>query len=204
LNVVHRADGSGTTFNYTRFLSARSERWQAEIGHDLTVAWPVGMAARGSRGVGETVQRTRGALGYVDLAQARRLGLADARVRNRAGVFVRPSVASFQATAATADWAAAGDFALLLEDTGEPAAYPIPLTVFALMPLREAGTTRSEAALAFLAWALRDGAGVAEGLGYVPLPAPLVEQVEAYWARRLAWAGRPLVAGFTPAGAARD
>jgi phosphate transport system substrate-binding protein len=132
--VVHRSDGSGTTFNFPAFLSAHSPRWQAEVGHDLLVRWPTGAGVKGNDGVAAAVGRTANAIGYVDFAQARRAGLSYALVRNRAGTFVRPGVESFQAAATSADWQGAADFDLPLTDAPAPEAYPIVAVTFALMP----------------------------------------------------------------------
>lgn len=186
INVVHRSDGSGTTYNFTGFLSAYSPQWRSQVGRDLTVRWPTGTGAKGNDGMAAAVARTPNAIGYVDYAQARRAGLTYALVRNRAGSFVRPGVESFQAAAASADWKGAADFDLLLTDAPGPDAYPIVATVFALVPRAAAGTRRGQAALNFFGWSLDNGAAVAADLGYVALPPTLVAQVKDYWATRLA------------------
>lgn len=187
--VVHRSDGSGTTFNFASFLAGRSPRWAAEVGRDLVLRWPTGVGAEGNGGVAETVRRTPNAIGYVDFAQARRAGLSYALVRNRAGAFVRPGVEGFQAAVAGADWRGAADFDLALTDSPAPEAYPIVAATFALMPTAGAGSQRSRAALEFFRWSLDNGAQAATDLGYVALPAPVVAQVKGYWTARLADAG---------------
>ena len=184
--VIHRADGSGSTFNFASFLASRSPQWQAEVGRDLVLRWPVGSGAEGNGGMAEAVRRTANAIGYVDFAQAQRAGLSHALIRNKAGTFVRPSVPSFQAAAASADWRAAPDFALLLTDAPGQEAYPIAAATFALMPTRNAGGARSQAAISFFGWALDNGAEAAAELGYVALPPTLVTQVREYWSKRLA------------------
>lgn len=179
--VVHRADGSGTTFNFTDYLSKVSPEWKLKVGAALIVAWPTGAAAKGNEGVAQAVKQTRNAIGYVDFAQAAQMGLHVARLQNRAGRFVTPDTASFQAAAASADWGRASDFHLLLTDGPGEQAYPITATVFVLMH-RTASRARTGAALDFFRWSLAKGSRTASQLGYVPLPDALVRQVETYWA----------------------
>lgn len=184
--VVHRSDGSGTTFNFTNFLSAHSPAWRDEVGSDLEVSWPTGTGVEGNGGVADAVRRTPNAIGYVDFAQAQRAQLTYALVRNSTGSFVRPSVESFQAAANGANWAEAADFDLLLTDAPGADAYPLVATTFAMMPTQAAASQRSRAALAFFRWSLDNGAAAAEELGYVALPPALVTQVQRYWVTRLA------------------
>lgn len=178
--VLRREDGSGTTFNFTNYLSGQSPRWKKEIGEGLTVAWPVGRGQKGNQGVAAAIGQTRNAIGYVDFAQATRAGLALVQLRNRSGEFVTPRVEAFAKAAETADWAGAPDFGLLLNDAPGPASYPIVATAFAVVP--RDGSRAARGTAAFLNWALERGAGSASELGYVPLPPSLVERVRAYWA----------------------
>jgi phosphate transport system substrate-binding protein len=182
ITVVHRSDGSGTTFNFTAYLAAVSPEWKLKAGSGLMVVWPTGRAAKGNDGLAQAIKATRNAIGYVDFAQASQMGLAHALLQNRAGRFVRPGVASFQAAASSADWAAAADFHVLLTNASGGEAYPIAVTVFALVN-RSAPRARVRPALDFFRWSLRKGGGTATALGYVPLPPALVQQVEAYWGR---------------------
>lgn len=180
IRVVHRSDGSGTTYNFTEYLSRVSPEWKTRAGSAFLVAWPTGIAAKGNEGVAKAVLATPNAIGYVDLAQATQLKLEHAALQNSAGEFVTPSAASFQAAAAGVDWSAANAFnTSLIEQPGKQA-YPITTTVFALIhskPWRE----RSEAALDFFRWGLEHGDTAAARLGYVPLPPGLARQVENYW-----------------------
>jgi phosphate transport system substrate-binding protein len=184
ITVVHRADGSGTTFNLTDYLSKVSPDWASRVGSALLVRWPVGVAAKGNEGVAQAVKMTRNSIGYVEHAQATQAGLAHALVQNRAGRFVRPESASFQAAAASADWARTSDFHLLLTDAAGEQSYPITATVFVLMP-KTGARARTRAALEFFKWSLERGSGIAAALGYVPLPPSVVAQVKAYWSRTL-------------------
>lgn len=182
--VVHRSDGSGTTFNFSDYLSKVSPVWRETVGADLLLKWPTGTGGKGNDGVSRTVGQTANSIGYVEFAHARQRGLAWALIQNRAGHFVTPEPASFQAAAAGTDWQAVGDFALLLTDAPGDTAYPIVATVFALMP-KDARAGRTRGVLTFLGWALDKGATDAAALGYVPLPPELVSQVKTYWRRTL-------------------
>jgi phosphate transport system substrate-binding protein len=179
--VVHRSDGSGTTFNFTDYLSKVSGDWKMKVGSGLLVPWPGGTGVKGNEAVAQTVRQVKSSIGYVDYAQAMQMGLGYAVLRNRSGRFVKPDAGAFQAAAASADWQATRDFYLLLTDGPGENAYPITATVFALMR-KSGGGTRAVAALDFFRWSLESGARTAAQLGYVPLPQPVVQQVKAYWA----------------------
>jgi phosphate transport system substrate-binding protein len=179
IRVVHRSDGSGTTYNLSEYLSRVSPDWQAKLGSGLLIQWPTGAAAKGNEGVGKAVLATPHAIGYVDLAQATQLGLERASLQNRAGHFVQPSAASFRAAAGGVDGSAASAWGSSLIDQPGLDAYPITATVYALMPKEP--RLRSHAALEFFRYALEHGDATASQLGYVPLPQALVAQVERYW-----------------------
>jgi phosphate transport system substrate-binding protein len=180
IRVVHRSDGSGTTFNFTEYLTRVSPEWKAQLGSGFLITWPTGSAAKGNEGVAKTVLTMKNAIGYVDLAQATQLKLRLVALKNRAGQFVKPHAASFQAAAADADWSAASAFNTLLLDQPGQAAYPITASVFVLMH-KQPWNERSQAVLDFFRWSLDHGDTTATRLGYVPLPAGLVQQVENYW-----------------------
>ena len=167
--VVHRSDGSGTTFNFTNYLSKVSAEWREKVGADLLVAWPMGVGAKRNRGVAEIIAQTKNAIGYLEFAQARESGLSYALIENLAGRFVKPDASSFRAAADHADWGQSSDFNLLLTDAQGQNAYPIAATVFVLMR-RAASGARTRATLNFLEWSLDKGAKDAADLGYVPLP----------------------------------
>lgn len=179
--VVHRVDGSGTTYNFARFLASVSPEWQSKVGVDIRLKWPVGTGADGNSGIVRAVRETPGAISYVEYGQVSRAALSYGLVQNRSGNFIRPDTGSFQAAAASADWANAKDFYLYLTDAPGPQAYPIAATVFALMPTN-ANARRTRRALEFFQLGLEKGAAEALALGYVPLPEPLVKQVKAHWA----------------------
>jgi phosphate transport system substrate-binding protein len=179
--AVRRSDGSGTTYNFTNYLSKVSAEWKEKVGFDLLVPWPVGSGAKGNEGVSQAVGRTKNSIGYVEYAHAVQMKLSYALMQNQAGKFVKPEPKSFQAAAASADWAKAGDFYLLLTDAPGGEAYPVVATVFALMHKQPRGVVKTRATLNFLQWSLEQGAKDAADLGYVPLPESLVKQIKEYW-----------------------
>jgi phosphate transport system substrate-binding protein len=182
--IVHRSDGSGTTYNFTNYLSKVSPQWRDKIGFDFLVKLPVGTGAKGNDGVAKAVRQTANSIGYVELAQALLTKLSYASLQNRNGQFVVPSPQSFQVTAQSADWGNASDFDLMMTDVPREGAYPIVATVFVLMH-KDASPRRTRAALNFFEWSLDKGAQDASALGYVPLPETLVTQVKRYWASNL-------------------
>jgi len=179
--VAHRVEGSGTTFNWTNYLSKVSLEWRNTIGEGLSVAWPVGVGGKGNEGVAAFVRQTRNSIGYVDYAHALRSKLAYGLVQNRAGKFVLPSVKAFESAATTADWASADDFHVVITDAQGDDSYPIAATSFALMYKTPKVPARTKAALEFFRWALRDGQKLAGDLGFATLPPNVVSQIEAYW-----------------------
>lgn len=178
--ALRRSDGSGTTFTFTNYLSKVSPGWRSQVGQGLVVAWPAaGPAAKGNDGVAAALKATPNAIGYVDFAQAQRAGLTHALLRNQAGAFVAPAVASFQAAAEGAGWGTTAGETLLTDAPGE-GAYPVVATTYVVMP-RPAASSRSRAALEFFRWSLDNGARAAGELGYVALPPGAVAEVKRYW-----------------------
>jgi phosphate transport system substrate-binding protein len=182
INVVHRSDGSGTTFNFVNYLSKVSPEWKAKVGEGTSVQWPGGIGGKGNEGVAAYVKQLKGAIGYVELAYALQNGMAYAAMRNSAGHWVQPGAESFAAAAATADWKSARDFSLVITDAPGADAWPIAATNFILMYKQPKDPKRSQDALDFFKWALEGGQPQAQALDYVPLPRDLVQQVEQYWA----------------------
>lgn len=179
--VIHRADGSGTTFNFSDFLSRHSAEWRDKVGVDLVLKWPAGTGAEGTGGLARKVRETRNAIGYVEYGLVARTNQPYGLVQNKAGKFVKPDAASLQAAAASADWANAKDFYLLLNDAPGADAYPMAATVFVLMQKQPRSPARSRDALDFFRLSLEKGQKDAADLGYVPLPEPLVNQIKGYW-----------------------
>ena len=181
ITVVHRSDGSGTTFNWVNYLSKVSDDWKSKVGEGTSVAWPTGVGGKGNEGVAEYVNRLKGSIGYVEFAYVLQNKMKFGLVQNRAGTFIKPEAAAFQAAAASADWAKAQDFYLVITDAPGAASYPISATVFILIYKQPKDPARTQATLAFFRWALDSGQDLANALDYVPLPPPLVQQIEAYW-----------------------
>jgi len=185
INIVHRSDGSGTTFNWVNYLSKVSPEWKAKVGEGTSVNWPTGIGGKGNEGVAAYVKQVKGGIGYVELAYATETGMSHAAMQNAAGQWVQPSAASFQAAAASADWANAKDFSLVITNAPGAESWPVAATNFILMYKQPKDAKRSQAALDFFKWSLENGQPQAAALHYVSLPAPLVAQVEAYWAAEI-------------------
>ncbi|MBC8751878.1 MULTISPECIES: phosphate ABC transporter substrate-binding protein PstS [Paraburkholderia] len=182
ITVVHRSDGSGTTFNWVNYLSKVSPEWKSKVGEGTSVAWPTGIGGKGNEGVAAYVNRLKNSIGYVEYAYVLQNKMTYGSVQNKAGNFIEPNAKSFQAAAATADWANAKDFNLVMTDASGPDAYPITATVFIVMYKQPKNATQSKATLDFFKWALEKGQPQAQSLDYVPLPDALVKQIESYWA----------------------
>ena len=165
--VAHRAEASGTTFNWANYLSKVSAEWRDKVGEGLSVAWPIGVGGKGNDGVASFVKQTRNSIGYVEYAYALRSKLAYGLVQNKAGKFVPPGAKTFGAAAAGADWASAQDFYVVITDPPGDESYPIAATSFALMYKTPKVPTRTKAALDFFRWAFRDGQKLASDLGFV-------------------------------------
>lgn len=183
--IVHRSDGSGTTFNFTHYLSQVSASWKAGPGEGKTVSWPGGVGGKGNEGVAAYVKQLPNSIGYVEYAYVLQSGMNYASLQNAAGNFVQPSAETFSNAAETADWAKAQDFNLVMTNAPGANAYPLTATTFILMPKSPKEAARSKAALDFFRFALDSGQRQAKKLDYVPLPQPLVKQIEDYIARTI-------------------
>ncbi len=184
--VVHRSDGSGTTFNWVDYLSKVSSEWKAKVGEGTSVNWPAGVGGKGNEGVAAYVNQIKGSIGYVELAYATQNKMSYAAVRNKDGMFVEPTVASFQAAAAHADWTREPDFYEVITDAPGKDAWPIAASTFVIMYRQPKDPVRASAALTFFKWALEQGQADAQSLDYIPLPGSLTKQIEAYWAKNFA------------------
>ncbi len=182
ITLVHRSDGSGTTFNFSNYLSKVSPEWKNKVGEGTSVQWPDGVGGKGNEGVASYVQQIKGAIGYVELAYALQSGMPYAALQNAAGNWVQPSAESFAAAAASADWASVRDFDLVITNAPGEQAWPITATNFMLMQKEPRDPQRNQQALAFFQWAFANGQHQASELHYVPLPDELVAQIERYWA----------------------
>jgi phosphate transport system substrate-binding protein len=185
IRVVYRSDGSGTTYNFVHYLSQISPAWKQKVGFGTAVRWPTGFGGRGNEGVSAYVKQLQGSIGYVELSYATTNNLTYAAMQNAAGEWVQPSIASFRAAAASADWAGAEDFNLVITNAPGEASWPIAATNFILVPRSPRDAAKGAATLKYFDWAYANGDASAEALGYVPLPDALVERVKAYWADHL-------------------
>ncbi len=181
ITVVHRADGSGTTFIWTNYLSKVSAAWKAKAGEGSAVNWPTGLGGKGNEGVANFVKTTVGSIGYVEYAYAVQNKLIYTQVKNKAGQFVSPSLDSFQAASKSAEWAKAEGFYLVLTDAPGKTSWPIAGTTFILMHLNQTKPAEGKEALKFFAWAYKNGQAQAKELQYVPLPDNVVKLVEKAW-----------------------
>jgi phosphate transport system substrate-binding protein len=180
--VVHRSEGSGTTFNWVNYLSKVSSAWKDKVGEGTSVEWPVGIGGKGNEGVAAFVNQTKNSIGYVEYAYVLQNKMTFGQVQNKAGKFIKPDAASFQAAAASADWANTKDFYLIMTDAPGETAYPVAATVFMIMYKEPKDPARASTARDFFKWALENGQKQANDLDYVPLPSSLVQQIESYWA----------------------
>jgi phosphate transport system substrate-binding protein len=193
--VVHRSDGSGTTFAFTDYLTKVSADWRSKVGSMTSVEWPTGIGASGNQGVADAVARTKGAIGYVEFSYARQAKLSVSWLINKAGKAVVPATPSFAAAASNANWAATPDFGVILTNAPGPESWPITSASFVLMHKRPTDTATAGAALKFFDWAYAKGGGMAEELDYIPLPAGVVAAVRKMWAAEIKDArGRPIYA----------
>ena len=185
ITVVHRSDGSGTTYNFASYLSKVNPDWKSRIGIGTSISWPAGVGGKGNEGVAAYVERIKGSIGYVEYAYVLQNKMIYTLLQNAAGTYTKPSTDAFQAAAASADWAHAQDFDLVMTDAPGKDAYPIAATTFILMHRQPKNVQASQSALAFFKWALEHGQQTAESLDYVPLPSSLVSQIESYWSQTI-------------------
>ena len=193
--VVHRSDGSGTTFIWTDYLSKVSPEWKSKVGENTSVEWPTGIGAKGNEGVANNVQNTKGAIGYVEYAYAKQNKLTTISMVNKDGKTVEPSSAAFQAAAASAKWDKADGFYVILTDQPGAASWSIAGATFILIHKQPKDPAAASEALKFFAWAYAKGDKMAEDLDYVPLPKNVVTEVEKVWSSEIKDAsGKPLYA----------
>jgi phosphate transport system substrate-binding protein len=182
ITVVHRSDGSGTTYNFTYYLGAVNADWQDKVGANTAVDWPVGVGGKGNEGVAALVQQTAGSIGYVEIAYALTNKLTYTDMMNHDGVYVEPKLSAFQAAAANADWASAPSYRLVLANQPGKDSWPITAATFILVHAKQTDAEKGKTVLGFYDWSYKNGQKMAEELLYVPLPDSLVKQIEATWA----------------------
>jgi phosphate transport system substrate-binding protein len=183
ISVVHRSDGSGTTFQFSTYLSRISPDWKASVGADTAIEWPAGIGAKGNEGVAGNVGQISGSIGYVEYAYAKQNHLAYTKMINKVGKTVEPTIESFRAAAANADWvgAAKNDFYVLFLDSPGAQSWPITATTFVLVYKNPPDQKATSDALKFFKWGFEKGDQLAISLDYVPLPDNAVKAIETSW-----------------------
>ena len=181
ITVVHRSDGSGTTFLWTNYLSKASADWKGAAGEGTSVKWPAGVGGKGNEGVASYVQKISGALGYVEYAYAKQNKLTAGQMQNKAGKFVSPDDATFKAAAAGAEWAKTPGMGVVLTDQPGEASWPVTGASFILIHKRQEKPESGKEVLKFFDWAFANGQKMADELDYVPMPDPVVKVIRAEW-----------------------
>ena len=179
--VVHRSDGSGTTFLFTDYLSKANPDWKSKVGANTAVEWPVGIGAKGNEGVANNVSQTKGSIGYVEYAYAKQNKLNYTKMVNKDGKVVAPTAESFQAAAASADWKSQPGYGVILTDEPGAGSWPIAGATFILIHKKPQKPADAAEALKFFAWAYTKGSKMAEELDYVPMPAKVVTSIQKSW-----------------------
>ncbi len=185
ITVVHRSDGSGTTFLFTNYLSKVSTEWKKNVGDDTAVSWPAGIGGKGNEGVASYVQRVKGSIGYVEFAYAQHNKFAVVQLINKDGKAVSPTTQSFQASAANAAWSEKNDFSEILTNQSGDNSWPITGATFILMHKHQDNAQQALAVLQFFDWAYKNGGQMAADLDYVALPKDVVGMIRQYWSKTI-------------------
>jgi len=193
--VVHRSDGSGTTYNFAYYLAEVSPDWKTKVGFNTSVEWPVGIGAKGNEGVANNVAQTKGSVGYVEYAYAKQNKLTHTKMVNKAGKTVAPTSESFQAAAANANWNSAPGYGVILANQPGAESWPMTAATWILMYKKPQDPAAATEALKFFAWSYEKGGKMAEELDYIPMPKTVVECVKKTWSGEVKDAsGKPLFA----------
>ena len=193
--VVHRSDGSGTTYNFAYYLADVSPEWKSKVGFNTSVEWPVGIGAKGNEGVANNVAQTKGSIGYVEYAYAKQNKLTYTKMVNKDGKTVEPTSATFQAAASNANWSSVPGYGVILANQPGAQSWPMTAATWILMYKKPQDAAAAAEALKFFAWAYDKGAKMAEELDYIPMPKNVVDSVKKTWADDVKDAsGKPLYA----------
>jgi phosphate transport system substrate-binding protein len=185
ITVVHRSDGSGTSFLWTTFLSNANAEFKSEVGAGTAVKWPAGVGGKGNEGVAANVQRIKGSVGYVEYAYAKKNDMSYTQLKNHDGHFVQPDDETFKAAAAGADWAGTPGMHVILTNQPGKMSWPITGASFILMHTTQASPERAKEVLKFYDWSYKNGGKMASELDYVAMPAPVVKLVQQAWKKEL-------------------
>ena len=183
--VVHRSDGSGTTYNFTYYLSAVSEDWKSKVGTEKAVEWPIGIGAKGNEGVANNVTQAKGSIGYVEYAYAKQNKMTYTKMVNKDGKTVEPTSATFAAAASHTDWASVLGFGVILANQSGGDSWPMTAATWILVYKQPKDPAATSEALKFFAWAYKNGGKMAEELDYVPMPENVVSDVEKMWSSEI-------------------
>jgi len=181
ITVVRRSDGSGTTFNFTNYLSKVSADWKSKVGEGTAVEWPTGVGAKGNEGVSGNISQTKNSIGYVEYAYAKQNKLVYTAMVNKAGKTVQPTTETFQAAASNADWTHAPGYYVILTDQPGDTSWPITASTFILMHKNPADKAASAEAIKFFKWSFENGGKMAEELDYIPMPDNVVKLIQNTW-----------------------
>ena len=192
ITVVHRSDGSGTTFLWTNYLSKVSADWKGAVGEGTSVKWPAGVGGKGNEGVASYVQKINGALGYVEYAYAKQNKLSAGMMRNKAGKFVSPDDNSFKAAAAGAEWTKTPGMGVILTEQPGDGSWPVTGASFILIHKAQDKPAAGREVLKFFEWSFANGQKMADELDYVPMPDPVVKVIQAEWKNIKDAAGKPV------------
>jgi phosphate transport system substrate-binding protein len=192
--IVHRSDGSGTTFNFAYYLADVSADWKSKVGVNTSVQWPSGIGAKGNEGVANNVGNTKGAIGYVEYAYAKQNKLTFTKMINKAGKAVPPTSEAFQAAAANADWKSQPGYGVILANQPGDQSWPMTAATWILVYKQPSDIAATGEALKFFAWAYKNGGKAAVELDYVPMPANVVSDIEKSWTDIKDASGKPVFA----------
>ncbi len=192
ITVVHRADGSGTTWIFTNYLDKVSKDWHSKIGFGKSISWLTGVGGKGNEGVSAYVQRIDGSVGYVEYAYALQNKMTHVKLKNKAGNYVNPSAETFQAAAASADWKNAPGYYVVLTDQPGKDSWPITGASYIIIHKEQKNPKLAKAMLEFFDWSYHHGEKMASDLNYVPMPDNVVSLVQATWAQSVRADGKPV------------
>jgi phosphate transport system substrate-binding protein len=199
ISVVHRSDGSGTTFIFTNYLSKVSQEWKEKVGNDVSVSWPVGVGGKGNPGVASYVQEVKNSIGYVEYIYALENKMPFTLMENHDGQYVKPENATFQAAAANANWSEAPGFYMILTNEPGKESWPITGATFILMQKTQDNADRAREVLKFFDWAYANGGKMADELVYVPMPSGVVKLIQDSWKQIKSTNGEPVWTGAAAA-----
>ncbi len=192
ITVVHRSDGSGTTWIFTNYLCKVSPKWKKQIGNGKSVKWPVGLGGQKNPGVGNNVKRIPGAIGYIEYTYAVESKITTIQLKNKDGNFVKPNMKNFQAAGTSADWKNAPGYYMVLTNKPGAGSWPITGVTYILIYKQQSTVAKAKALLKYFDWCYKQGASAAASLKYVPIPRSVVAMVEKSWAKEIRVNGKAL------------